>query len=179
MDKFVKLRDEYSAHYKQAMDLVKNDSDREHLFSILWAGDEMQKEFGELSEEELNKIKAANSKDESKAIQQARVEKICKKQKVSENVAKAYIAIRRQLNTVYTLLDEAQRRPRQHAQHLSDKQIENLRKNKFIDAASIKVSKTQDDDGKRLTRWTEFENHKRTETINQDVLDRYEADDAI
>lgn len=46
------------------MDLVKNDSDREDLFSILWAGDEMQKEFGELSEEELNKIKAANPKDE-------------------------------------------------------------------------------------------------------------------
>lgn len=54
-----------------------------------------------------------------------------------------------------------------------------MRKDKFVDAASIKVSKTQDYDGKRLTHWTKFENHKRTEAINQDVLNRYEANDAI
>ena len=179
MDKLVKLRDEYSAHYKQAMDLVKNDNDREHLFSLLWAGDETQQEFGELSTEEIEEIKAANPDNTSKAIQQAKVDKICKEQEVSENVAKAYVAIRRMLNKIYHLLDEAHRRPIEQSKYLTENQIKALREDKFVDHSSIKVSKSPARAGRRLTHWIEYKTTERYEKINQEVLDRYEADDAI
>ena len=150
MDKLVELRDGFFNRYEAALNLVKKDEDRAQLFELLWDGDQEQKVFtkGELLQDG-----------------------------VKENVADAYIAVRRQLERAYNLLNDAQRRPSNHAQHLSDKQIEELQGNKF--AKRIKISGERDEDGKRLVTWTEYKNTIRTDTISAETLARFKADDAI
>ncbi len=153
MDKLVKLRDSFSRKYDSAMDLVKSKEEREKLFEILWDGDEEQKVF---TKEEL--------------LQDG----------VSENVANAYIAIRRQMNRAYTLVDEAKRRPQNYAKYLSDKQYEKLRDNKFVKQNTLKIHDTQDEDGRHLVTWTDFfANYEREYTLNKNALDKFKADDAI
>ena len=177
MDKIVKLRDRFNNHYAKAMNFLKDEKDRAQFAELLWDGDEMQQEFGTLTEAELERIKADNPTNTTQAIQRAKIEKICKEQEVSENVAKAYLEIRRQMNRAYTLVDEAQRHLQPCAKHLSKSDLAELRKNKF--ARDIKVHETKDEIGRHLVTWREFENVKKAYRVNEKALEKFRADDAI
>ena len=176
-DKLVKLRDQFQNHYGKALNFVKDKNDRAQLFELLWDGDEMQQVFGTLTAAEVAKIKADNPTDLTKAIQRAKIEKICTEAGVSENVAKAYLEIRRQLNRAYTLADDAHRRPQDKAKYLSENQYERLRDNKFV--KNLKIHDTQDTDGRNLVTWTEYANQEREYTVDGSARGRFLMDDAI
>lgn len=135
MDKLVKLRDSFANHYGEAMALVKNQEDREQLVQLLWDGDEEQKEF---TKEEL--------------LQDG----------VKENVADAYLAIRRQMRRAYIMLDEARRRPQSYAKHMDNDELKRLCDNKFVKQGTLKIHDKQDSKGKHLVMWTEYANQERT-----------------
>ncbi|MBQ3451781.1 MAG: hypothetical protein IJG32_05925, partial [Selenomonadaceae bacterium] len=176
-DKLVKLRDQFQNHYNKAMNFVKDEKAHAQLVDLLLDGDVTEQEFGTLTEAEVNKIKADNPQNTTQAIQRAKIEKICKEQEVSENVAKAYLELRRQLNRTHTLADDAHRRPQNKADYLSANQYEELRDNKFI--KNLKIHDTQDENGRNLVTWTEYANQEREYTVDGPARGRFLMDDAI
>lgn len=152
MDKLIKLRDSFANHYGEATASVKNQDDREQLVQLLWDGDEEQKQF---------------TKDE--LLQDG----------VKENVADAYLAIRRQMRRAYIMLDEARRRPQSYAKHMDNDELKRLRDNKFVKQGTLKIHDKQDDKGKHLVTWTEYANQERTYKIDGSARARFLADDAI
>lgn len=150
MKKLVRLRDYFSRHYAKAYDLVKDKEDKEHLAEIILTGDMEGKEF---TKQELL--------DDG----------------VKENVAEAYKQIRQQLNRAYTLIDDARRHPNKHAQHLSDRDIEKLRQNKFV--KHLHVTKDKDANGKSLVVWTEYQNEQKEYTVDAATLEQFKKNAAI
>jgi hypothetical protein len=148
MNKLTKLRSDFSRKYGAAMDLVKNKSDRAALYEIMLQGDTEAKEW---TKQELL--------DEG----------------TKENVAEAYIRVRRIINVAYRLLNDARRRPQNKSATLNKVQLENLKNNHFVEV----LKTTEKDAGNYLVTYKEYANWKKTYAVNADELKHMKADDAI
>ena len=155
MDKLVRLRSKYERKYNEVMSIVTKQEERENLFELLWKGDADQVEYGTLTENELAEIKAANPNDTTKAIQRAKIEKICKEQNVSENVARAYLQTWRLITSAYHMINEARRHPQTLTKYLSDSAIDELKANKFVNV--MHVSEDKDSSGRRRVTYKEYQ----------------------
>ncbi|MBR1646043.1 MAG: transglycosylase SLT domain-containing protein [Selenomonadaceae bacterium] len=176
----IQLRGTFIRRYNRTLELVGNKEDRENLFGLLWKGDKEQEEFGTLTTEEVETAKANRREGESetKAIQRAKVEKICSEQGVSENVAQAYLGVRKIIRALYRHIDEARRHPHRQRKWLSDTAVEDLKNNKFVE--DIVIGEKRDHAGRRLVSYKEYANQEHSFILkNQDQLDKFKRDSAI
>ena len=149
MDVLTQKRSYYERKLNKAFDLVKNEEDYKTLNDILVDGDVQGKEW----------TKAELIADG-----------------VKENVAEAYIQIRKLMDKAYRDVNEARRRPKTHTiNNASEKQIQDLRDNNFVDILNIK----EDEDGHKKVTYKEYANWERTYTVTKATLRRYNDDDAI
>ena len=170
-EKVISLRDSFNRDYGAVMDLVKSKEDKKALFDLLLVGDREGKEYGTLTDEE----KVGKT---GKDYTNARIDKIVEEAGVKRNVAEAYIGVRRMLNRMYNLINDARRKPKNEAKWLPEDEIKNLKENKF--AEILKEYDAKDEKGKRLVAWKEYANHKQTySNITQEMYDKFKNDDAI
>ncbi len=174
MDVLVKKRDTFAKRLDAVWELTADKKSRQDLTDLLIFGDMNQIEYGVLTDAEKNSLPKQNF---NQAYTQAQIEKIISETGVSENVARAYLQVRKILRAVREQLDKARRKPRKHSRYLTDKEIDNLKNNKF--AFDIKVTKDVKN-GKTLVNYTEFANREVSyQKITQAALDAMTADKAI
>ena len=179
LDKQIQSRGTFIRRYNRVLDIVSNKKDREKLFGLLWKGDQEKKEFGKLDKEEVEAAKAnrRDGESETQAIRRAKVEKICKEQDVSENVARAYLGVRDIIRALYHRINEARRHPKIVSRHLSDKDIEELKGNKFVEIRAI--GEKPDNAGRRMVTYKEFENCERSFIVTPEQYARLAQDKSI
>ena len=160
MSKLTKLRSDYSRKLEEAFDLVKNKEDRDDLFNILLIGDAEGKEYTK--------------------------QQLIDEEGASENVAEAYVRIRRLMTKAYRMVNEASRRPQMHSRRMTETAIRRLRDNQFVE---IKHVGAEDENGQRLVTYKEYSNWESSYTVpptslkrfyddeNMQVLDRKENED--
>lgn len=174
MDLLVRKRDDYSRKLAKVWELVGDKKSLEDLTELLVFGDMNEIEYGKLTDAEKNSIPQENY---NQLYEQARIKKICDETGVEENVAKAYLNVRKLLRAVRLQLDKARRRPTKHSRHLTDAEIQKLQNNKFV--SDIDVT-NQIDNGKRLVNYVEYVNHEKIyDKVTQSALDRMKKDSAI
>lgn len=150
MNTLTKSRSDFARKLEAAKALVKNPEDKEKLYEVLWTGDKTHKEW---TKQELI--------DEG----------------YGENVAEAYIRIRRLFNKAYRMVNDARRRVRIINKNVTDKQLEALRDNKFVEIKSIS---NYDIDGKWEVTYKEYANWtKEYNNVTEEELSRFENDDAM
>lgn len=149
MNTLTKLRSDFAQEFIEAKDLLKSKEDAESLQSILWEGDTEQKEY---TKQELI--------DDG----------------VKENVAEAYVRIRAMMDKAYKLVDEARRKPQTYTKTVTEKQLRDLRENKFV-----VIKRVGEDDGKgnRKVTYREFANWKKTYDVDEATLQAFENDEAM
>ena len=128
MNKLVSLRNDFGRKYDKALSLVSSKDDRTALFDMLLRGDAEGKEW---TRQELL--------DEG----------------VKENVADAYIQIRRQLNKAYHLVNNARRAPVGKSETVDGARLKELRHSNFVDDLSV----TDKGNGKYLVSYKEYRNY--------------------
>ncbi|MBQ9488274.1 MAG: hypothetical protein IJU91_10845, partial [Selenomonadaceae bacterium] len=178
MDKLVRLRDRFTVGLNAATDFLKNKDDNESLTNLLIDGDANEMEYGVLTEQEKDSIKASTSPENvTKKLQQARIQKICAETGVSENVAKAYVKIRQLMTQAYHMLNEAKRRPQINSKHCSDAEITALKNNKFV--TITRISDNTDENGNRLVTYKRYAHTEKKYTVTESVLNRFKKDPAM
>lgn len=149
MDVLTKNRSDYGRKLGEAFELVKNKEDRQTLNDILLSGDAEGVEF--TKQELIN-------------------------DGINENVAEAYIRIRRLMTKAYRLVNEARRRPQiKTINKASDKQIQELQRNKFIDILRV----SEDENGHKKVTYKEYANWEKTYTVDKETMDRFYTDPAM
>lgn len=148
MAKQTKLRADFNRKFMASMDLVKNKEDRENLYKILWSGDIEGQEW---TRQELIDNGA------------------------NENVADAYIGIRRLMTKAYRLLNDARRQVQTKSENVSAKKLKELEENKFVEI----MKSTEQEDGNYLVTYKEAANWKKTYTADDAALELMEQNDAI
>lgn len=186
LDKLIGLRERNERRYNDALNLVTKLKERETLFALLWQGDAEGEEYGKLTKDEVEAAKANRraGETETKAIQRAKVEKICKEKiavgdeerAVSESVARAYLKVREIMTSLYIKMNKARRHPQQNHKYLSKDKIEELHDNIFV--TDIVETDTFDSDGKRLVHYKECANYEESYFVNAAGLARLQADAA-
>jgi len=161
MNTLTKNRSDFARKLEQAKDLVKSAEDKEKLYGVLWQGDMNHKEW--TREELIN-------------------------DGYGENIAEAYIRIRRLLKKAHEMVNEAKRRPQIITKNLTDAQIDKLRENKFVEILKIgdkDVSnqtplKFQGNEvDKRKVTYKEYANWIQEYDVSMPQLYRFENDDAM
>lgn len=109
-------RTHFQRRLDNAMKLVKDKSDRENLFEILWQGDAEGKEY---TADELREMGA------------------------SDNVIDAYRGVRSMMEKAYNMLNEARMQYVTHSEHVTEGRLAELRNDKFVKI--IRVKDTGDD----------------------------------
>ena len=149
MDVLTKNRSDYGRKLGEAFELVKNKEDRQTLNDILLSGDAEGVEF--TKQELIN-------------------------DGINENVAEAYVRIRRLMTKAYRLVNEARRRPQvKTINKASDKQIQELQRNKFIDILRV----SEDENGHKKVTYKEYANWEKTYTVDKETMDRFYTDPAM
>ncbi|MDD6127584.1 MAG: transglycosylase SLT domain-containing protein [Veillonellaceae bacterium] len=149
MNKVVSLRDGFERKLNKALALASSKDDRQDLFDLLLRGDAEGKEW---TRQELI--------DDG----------------VKENVADAYIQIRRQLNRAYHLVNDARRKPTPKSETVGKDRLAFLKANKFVTDLSVKDK----GDGKYLVSYKEYKNYPKTyKEISADMVERFKNDPGI
>ncbi len=149
MNKVVSLRDGFERKLNKALALASSKDDRQDLFDLLLRGDAEGKEW---TRQELI--------DDG----------------VKENVADAYIQIRRQLNRAYHLVNDARRKPTPKSETVDKDRLAFLKANKFVTDLSV----TDKGDGKYLVSYKEYKNYPKTyKEISADMVERFKNDTGI
>jgi hypothetical protein len=149
MNKVVSLRDGFERKLNKALALASSKDDRQDLFDLLLRGDAEGKEW---TRQELI--------DDG----------------VKENVADAYIQIRRQLNRAYHLVNDARRKPTPKSETVDKDRLAFLKANKFVTDLSVKDK----GDGKYLVSYKEYKNYPKTyKEISADMVERFKNDPGI
>lgn len=149
MNKVVSLRDGFERKLNKALALASSKDDRQDLFDLLLRGDAEGKEW---TRQELI--------DDG----------------VKENVADAYIKIRRQLNRAYHLVNDARRKPTPKSETVDKDRLAFLKANKFVTDLSV----TDKGDGKYLVSYKEYKNYPKTyKEISADMVERFKNDTGI
>lgn len=152
MEKETKLRSLGGRKLNAAFDLVSGKEDRESLIELLWSGDSLGKEW---TREEL----LADG--------------------VKENVADAYIAIRRLMNRFYREINDARTRKQTHSKVMSKADARELEHNKFVTRIISKTEEGQPN-GKVLVTYESYAHWEREQNgVTADVLMSFRNDDAI
>ena len=152
MEKETKLRSLGGRKLNAAFDLVSGKEDRESLIELLWSGDSLGKEW---TREEL----LADG--------------------VKENVADAYIAIRRLMNRFYREINDARTRKQTHSKVMSKADARELEHNKFVTRIISKTEEGQPN-GKVLVTYESYAHWEREQNgVTADVLMSFRDDDAI
>lgn len=149
MNLLTKYRSDYARKLEQALDFVEKKEDREALFDLLLSGDAEGKEY---TREQL----ASDG--------------------VNEDVAEAYVRIRRLMNKAYRMVNDAKRRARMHTKRMTQKQIDALKENKFVE---IRSEGEAEEDGRKLVSYKEYANWEKTYTVDEETLERFKKDDAM
>ena len=96
----------------------------------------------------------------------------------SEDVVKAYRAIRRLLNKAYHLANNARRNPVEKSARMSDAELQELRGNQFVKEI-LSVGK-KDRNGKQLVSWREYRNYTHQyENVNEHQLATLQASEGV
>ena len=148
MNLLTKNRSDFQRKFDKAWELCKKQEDRDKLNELLIAGDAEEHEY---------------TKEEILA------------EGGSENVAKAYEALRRLTRKAYNLVNEAHKRPTPHSRRLTEDEIKKLRENKFVQIQRI----TDAEDGRKLVTYKEFANWEKEYDLTPEELARFENDNAI
>ncbi|MCI7540600.1 MAG: zeta toxin family protein [Veillonellaceae bacterium] len=149
MNKVVSLRDGFERKLNKALALASSKDDRQDLFDLLLRGDAEGKEW---TRQELI--------DDG----------------VKENVADAYIQIRRQLNRAYHLVNDARRKPTPKSETVGKDRLAFLKANKFVTDLSVKDK----GDGKYLVSYKEYKNYPKTyKEVGADMVERFQHDPGI
>ena len=149
MNKVVSLRDGFERKLNKALALASSKDDRQDLFDLLLRGDAEGKEW---TRQELI--------DDG----------------VKENVADAYIQIRRQLNRAYHLVNDARRKPTPKSETVDKDRLAFLKANKFVTDLSVKDK----GNGKYLVSYKEYKNYPKTyKEISADMVERFKNDTGI
>lgn len=149
MNKVVSLRDGFERKLNKALALASSKDDRQDLFDLLLRGDAEGKEW---TRQELI--------DDG----------------VKENVADAYIQIRRQLSRAYHLVNDARRKPTPKSETVGKDRLAFLKANKFVTDLSVKDK----GDGKYLVSYKEYKNYPKTyKEISADMVERFKNDTGI
>ena len=149
MNTLTKNRSDFARKLEQAMNLVKNKEDREDLFNVLLIGDAEGKEYTK--------------------------QQLMEEEGVNGNVADAYIRIRRLMTKAYRMVNDAKRRPQMHSRRMTDKEIMDLKDNKFVEIKSVHEA----ENGKKLVSYKEYANWEKSYTVDAETLERFEQDDAM
>lgn len=149
MNTLTKNRSDFARKLEQAMNLVKNKEDREDLFNVLLIGDAEGKEYTK--------------------------QQLMEEEGVNGNVADAYIRIRRLMTKAYHMVNDAKRRPQMHSRRMTDKEIMDLKDNKFVEIKSVH----EVENGKKLVSYKEYANWEKSYTVDAETLARFEQDDAM
>ena len=178
MIKIVSLRDSFSRQYARAMENIKNEEERKDLEGLLWIGDVEGKDYSVLTDAEREEVNRNNPNATFKDFEEFRIKKIMNEAGVNENVAKAYAAIRRMVKRAYNLTNAAKNKVTDHSRHLSEKEIEELKNDKFIEIQ--RIDPTADADGKRLVSYRAYPHRSTTyDNLTQDAVDRMKNDKSI
>ncbi|MCI6233219.1 MAG: glucosaminidase domain-containing protein [Selenomonas sp.] len=149
MNKVVSLRDGFERKLNKALALASSKDDRQDLFDLLLRGDAEGKEW---TRQELI--------DDG----------------VKENVADAYIQIRRQLSRAYHLVNDARRKPTPKSETVGKDRLAFLKANKFVTDLSVKDK----GDGKYLVSYKEYKNYPKTyKEVGADMVERFQHDPGI
>ena len=149
LNKVVSLRDGFERKLNQSLALVKGKDDRQDLFDLLLRGDAEGRVW---TRQELL--------DDG----------------VKENVADAYIGIRRQLNRAYHLVNDARRKPTPKSETVDKARLDFLQANKFVTDLSV----TDKGNGKYLVSYKEYKNYpKQYKEITADMVERFRRDPGI
>ena len=156
MNKLVSLRNQYSRKLTDAYDLVKDKDDKDALFDLLLRGDTEGKEW-----------KKQELLDEG----------------VKENVADAYIKIRRLMTKAYHMVNNARRHPVPKTENVTQEQLDFIRQSKFTknidDVVDLGISSKDHMHHYRVS-YTQYRHYERThENITGDMLAQYRKDPGI
>lgn len=149
MDVLTQKRSNFERKLNKAMSLVDNKEDYKALSDVLLSGDMEGKEW----------TKAELIADG-----------------IKENVAEAYVQIRRLMDQAYKMVNDARRRPQTHTiNKATEKQLQDLRDNNFVDILSI----NEDKDGHKKVTYKEYANWERNYTVDGKTLQKYQDDPAM
>ena len=109
METLTKNRSDFLRKLDAALNTVKTDKEKQDLYDVLLRGDVEQKEY---TKEELTRD-------------------------YGENVANAYIGVRRLMTKAYRMLNDARRKPVIWTKRYTDKQLNELKNNKFVEIKSV------------------------------------------
>ena len=138
-DVLTEKRSEFQRKLDSAFSLVSSKEDMQALNDILVNGDAEAKEW--TKEDLIN--------DGEK-----------------ENVAEAYVKIRRLMVKAYKMVNEARRRPQIHTiNNVSEKKMQDLRDNSFVDI----LRTSTDGDGNRVVTYKEYGNYEHEEVVGGDT----------
>ena len=147
MDTLTKNRSDFLRKLDAALNTVKTDKEKQDLYDVLLRGDAEQKEF---TKEELTRD-------------------------YGENVANAYIGVRRLMTKAYRMLNDARRKPVIWTRRLTDKELKELQDNKFVEIKSVGEKES---DGRRKITYKEYQNYKREKlVVDKKTLERFESDE--
>ena len=150
MEKEVKLRSMADRKLSAAFKMVKSKEDTEALINILWEGDATEKEW---TKEEL----LADG--------------------VKENVADAYITIRRLMTRFYKYINDARTGKQVISKTMSEADAKALEHNDFVTRI---ISQVKQEDGKVLVTYEAYRHWEKTHNnVTGDVLMRFKDDEAI
>lgn len=150
MEKEVKLRSMADRKLSAAFNMAKSKEDTEALINILWEGDATSKEW---TKEEL----LADG--------------------VKENVADAYITIRRLMTRFYKYINDARTGKQVTSKTMSEVDAKALEHNDFVTRI---ISQVKQEDGKVLVTYEAYRHWEKTHNnVTGDMLMRFKDDEAI